>query len=322
MSPLVKDPWFRNRLIRDGIYRALHEEMVERPQIYILGEGSHMKIHFDSKEIERDFADRVITMPISEDANSNFAVGLALAGLVPVVDVISADFMYRTMDAICNTMAKGRAVGRPDTIIVRGEFMTGGPTSGQRIEALFAHVPGLRVAVPSNPADAYVLMKEALKHEGVTIFFEDRMISDAAMPVPYLPGSGKSLGFWQDGIGARVKQEGSDVTVVSYGLTQRLVEDTLSSCTLIDLRMLYPLDMETIFESVSETGALLVVEPDVGFLGIGAEICAQVAEKYGGVRVRRLAAPRVTIPASRDLHDELLPSAESIKKAVKEMMRP
>jgi pyruvate/2-oxoglutarate/acetoin dehydrogenase E1 component len=321
-----KDPWFRNRLIRDGIYRALHEEMSRRPEIYIMGEGSHMKVHFDAKDVERDFGDRVITLPISEDGNNNFAVGMSLAGLVPVVDIISSDFLYRAMDSICNTMAKGRAVGRPGTMVIRAEFMTGGPTSGQRIEALFAHVPGLRVAVPSNPADAYNLMKEALTYDGVTVFFEDRMIADATMPSIYLPGSGKHEGFWKTGCGARVMRLGGDVVVASYGITQRLVEDTLigDDCTVIDLRHLYPLDTAAVIEQVAKRGKLLVVEPDVKFLGIGAELCAEVVEKLQNslhLKIKRLGAPRVTIPSSRERHDEILPTAEQIKEAFEELRK-
>ena len=314
-----KDPWFRNRLIRDGIYKAIHEAMRARPEIYIMGEGSHMKVHFDARDIEQEFPGRIITLPISEDANSNFAVGLSLAGLVPIVDVISSDFLYRTMDAICNTMAKAGAVGDARTMIVRAEFMTGGPTSGQRIEALFTHIPGLRVAIPSNPQDAYGLMREALRYQGVTIFFEDRVIEDATTP-PDL-----EYGKFDDGFnGARVSSlcsNSGDVTVVSYGLTCRLAETTLkaNNCTVIDLRTLFPLDMLTIIQRVSTNRKLLVIEPDVRFMGIGAEICAQVAEILPGCLVRRLGAPRATIPASRDLHDSIMPSADDIEKIVMEM---
>lgn len=315
----AKDPWFRNRLIRDGIYRAIHEGMRARPEIYIMGEGSHMKVHFDAKDIEAEFPDRIITLPISEDANSNFAVGMSLAGLVPIVDVISSDFLYRTMDAICNTMAKSGAVGRRKTMIVRAEFMTGGPTSGQRIEALFAHIPGLRIAVPSNPQDAYGLMAEALKHRGVTIFFEDRMIEDASTPSE-LKLEARDDGF----LGARVSKlcaDMGDVTVVSYGLTCRTAELCLQgrNATVIDLRTLYPLDMATIYERLNLSRRLLVIEPDVQFMGIGAEICADIAEHLPGCVVRRLGAPRATIPASRELHEKIVPSAEEIVRAVEEM---
>lgn len=301
---MKKDPWHRNHLIRDGILAAIHAEMKANPNVYILGEGAHMKVHFDAPQIEKEFPDRVLTLPIAEDGNSNFAVGMALAGLVPIVDVISSDFLYRTMDAICNTMAKMETVGEPRTMIVRSEFLTGGPTSGQRIEALFAHIPGLRVAVPSNPSDAFSLMQEALATKAVTVFFEDRMIEDASMPMP--PKSG--LPISADG-----------PVIVSYGITQRIIEDNfgLGAYTLIDLRTLYPLAMDTILEHARRTRRLLIVEPDVTFLGIGAEIAAQVAERAPDVYVKRLGVPRATIPASRELHERTLPAVEEIRVALR-----
>jgi len=314
-----KNPWHRNRLIRDGIYRALHDAMKENSAVYILGEGSHMKIHFDAPKIEEEFGHRVITLPISEDANSNFAVGLSLASLIPVVDVISSDFLYRTMDAICNTMAKAGTVGEKRTMIVRAEFMTGGPTSGQRIEALFTHIPGLRVAIPSNPLDAEGLMRAALTEKAVTVFFEDRMIEDSSIPERY-----RNATFANPVRGARLVRGGyltdptkADATIVSYGFTQRIIEDHFSDhYDLIDLRTLYPLDVETVLLSACHTNRLLIVEPDVQFMGIGAELAATVAERLPGCRIKRLGAPRMTIPASRELHDVIMPSISQIQAAM------
>lgn len=321
-----KDPWFRNRAIRDGIYHAIYEKMQADPSVYIMGEGSHMKVHFDAPQIEKDFGDRVLTLPISEDANTNFAVGLSLAGIIPIVDVISSDFLYRTMDAICNTAAKIGDVNSPRPIIIRAEFLTGGPTSGQRIESLFAHVPGLNVVVPSNPYDACGLMKTALETKGVTIFFEDRMIEDKTTPdvvrnfqsAPTIPfGQGRLVHH-------HTPDGGSGLTVVSYGLTVRMLEVLFAKkppeAELIDLRTLYPLDMQTIRESLSRTGSLLVVEPDTKFLGIGAEIVARAAETCS-LRSKpiRLGGPHITIPASRDLHDRLFPTEAAVLTAIQSL---
>jgi len=322
-----KDPWFRNHLIRDGIMRAIHDTMEHRPDIYLLGEGAHIKVHFDAPDIERDFPGRILTMPICEDGSSNFAVGMSLAGIVPIVDVISSDFLYRTMDAICNTMAKAETVGRPRTMVVRAEFLTGGPTSGQRVEALFAHIPGLNVFVPSNPVDAYGLMVRALNTEGVTVFFEDRMIPDEGTLACYAIHDDRSARASLAVLtsqGARVAKDGGGIVVVSYGITCRRAEEALAdtSATIVDLRSLYPLDarqVEQLCES-SDDNALLVVEPDVGFLGIGAELVAHVVERHPGVAVRRLAGRRETIPASRELHDRVIPTAADIRRAYDEMM--
>lgn len=324
---MKKDPWFRNKLIREGILSAIHLKMIQDPSIYILGEGAHMKVHFDAPQIEKDFSDRVITLPISEDANTNFAVGLSLAGITPIVDVISSDFLYRTMDAICNTAAKAACVSEARTIIIRAEFLTGGPTSGQRIEAMFPHIPGLNVVVPSNPEDAHGFMKTALETKGVTIFFEDRTIEDRLIPdylrktsSPYRP-FGSYASYVGNSDDAEIK-----LTIISYGFTMSKLAhqfysnvESLTGCEILDLSTLYPLGMKQILSSVRNTKRLLIVEPDVKFMGIGAEIAATVAEEIPGCRIKRLGAPRVTIPANRDLHDLLVPSNEEIFSAIEEL---
>lgn len=322
MSVTTKDPWFRNRLIRDAIYRAIYERMKEDRGVYVMGEGSHMKIHYDAPEIEKEFGDRVITLPISEDANTNFAIGMAIAGLTPIVDVISSDFLYRTMDAICNTAAKGPYVGHAHTIVIRSEFLTGGPTSGQRIEAMFTHVPGLRVVVPSNPWDAYGLMKTALSTKGPTVFFEDRMILDnETLETNKLFSGGESpIPFGQ----ARKRVNGNGkVTVVAYGLTafqvERLIVNEGLDCEFIDLRTLVPLDLSTIRSSVHRTGNLLVVEPAMKEFGVGAEILANVLEWGLKPRALRMGGPRMTIPACRELHEHLFVPMADVRSAIKEL---
>ncbi len=324
---MSKNPWVRNRLIRDGIYRAIYYRMKEDPSIYIMGEGSCMKIHFDSPDIERDFPERFITLPISEDGNTNFAVGMALGGVKPIVDVITADFLYRTMDSICNTAAKVNFISEPKTIIIRAEFFTGGPTTGQRPESLFTHIPGLNVVVPSNAVDARGLMEAALRTKAATLFFEDRMISDKTMP-EHLQDKWLQLPL-HDSLGkARTARVGCGVTVVSYALTERILEMLFEreklTYELIDLRSLYPVDYDLIERSVQNTGALLIVEPDVQYAGVGAEIAAQISERcYEVLRhpVRRLGAPRTTIPASSGLHEYMLPSEKKILEVLKELDR-
>lgn len=175
----MKSAWHRNRKIRDAIHRALHEEMRARPEIYCLGEGSKVKFHFDAPQILEEFPDRIITMPISEDANGNFAVGMALAGLVPIVDVISSGFLFRCFDSIANTMAKLGAIrGESPTIVVRAEYFGNDLVASQRVDAIFRLVPGLRVAVPRTPREAYEAMREALAMKAVTLLIEERDIPD------------------------------------------------------------------------------------------------------------------------------------------------
>ena len=323
----------RNHLIRDAISQAIYDRMISDSSIHLFGEGCHVKVHYDAPNIERDFSDRVHTLPISEDGNVNFAVGASLVGVKPVVDVITADFLYRAMDSICNTAAKMNFV-RPDqlprTIVIRAEFLTGGPTTGQRPEALFTHIPGLNVVIPSTPRDAYGLMLTALNTPGVTLFFEDRMIKDDV--------------DWQQGdkeltdslpLGAcslrRMGKRGN-VTILTYGVMRQVVEVIISKlhfrgdyysddypmlCDLIDLRCLYPIDWPVISKMLERTGRLLVIEPDVQYGGIGAEIIATVAQQMPEVRVRRLGGPKMTIPASPALYSVIMPSEEQIVEAIR-----
>ena len=129
-------PFQRNRFIRDGISRAIYETMRKDPSVFLFGEGAWVKMKYDAPQILEEFSDRIVTLPISEDANSNFAVGASLLGIKPIVDVITSDFLYRTFDAIANTAAKLNFVApqgeTPKTIVIRSEFLLGGPTTGQR----------------------------------------------------------------------------------------------------------------------------------------------------------------------------------------------
>jgi pyruvate/2-oxoglutarate/acetoin dehydrogenase E1 component len=311
-----KDLWFRNRLLRDAIGQAIYEEMKSDPAIHLFGEGAHMKVHFDAPKIEEEMLDRVHTLPISEDGNTNFAVGASLVGVKPVVDIILADFMYRSMDSIANTAAKLNFVqGSKRTMVVRAEFLIGGPTVGLRPEALFTHMPGINVVVPSTPMDAYGLMKTALHTEGVTVFFEDRVIKDSLIkeedkvlvgPIP--------LGQ------ARLRNVKTrpKLTIVTYGLGRQIVESALEQGNLkdvdvIDLRTLYPIGWIEIYDSLDWTGRLLIVEPDVTYGGIGAEIAARVAEKDSKVIIKRLGAPREMLPAS---NPDMLPTEEDVLECI------
>ncbi|MCL4435496.1 MAG: hypothetical protein M1387_02150 [Thaumarchaeota archaeon] len=317
----------RNRLIRDAILQAVYAEMKKDASIYIMGEGASMKVHFDAPMIEREFPDRVITFPISEDGNTNFAVGASLMGMKPIVDVITADFIYRTMDAICNTAAKinfvSGGVDKPKTVVIKSEFMTAGPTTGQRVEALFTHIPGLNVVVPSTPYDAKGLMATTLTSPGVTIFFEDREISDKTTKQSDMVNPD----YYKIPFGsAKVRRKGENLTIVSYAVTVRTAESVIDeydiSCDLIDLRSLYPVDYDTLYESVRKTGKLLIVEPDVTYAGVGAEISANISENcFNDLKkpVMRLGAPRTTIPASARLHKQLIPAEEQILQAIRRL---
>ncbi len=335
-QPAMPAIFQRNHLIRDAIGQALYDGMALDSAIHLFGEGAHVKVHYDAPKIEADFLDRVHTLPISEDGNTNFAVGTSLLGIKPVVDVIVADFLYRTMDSIANTAAKlnfTRPNEDPKTIVIRAEFLTGGPTTGQRPESLFTHIPGLRVVVPSTPRDAYGLMRTALSTLGVTLFFEDRMIQDGEFtedemkypsPMPF------GVANWSR------KGGRGNVTILTYGLMHQVVKRALAAypwkhnisldfyggdyemvCDIIDLVSLYPIHWQLITKMTERTGRLLIVEPDVQYGGIGAEIAAYFQERRPHVKVRRLGAPLSTIPASMALHAQMLPTEKDVLEAIR-----
>lgn len=327
----------RNHLIRDGISKAIYDAMKEDSSVYLFGEGAWVKQHYDAPYILAEFPDRIVTMPICEDGSTNFAVGASLLGVKPVVDVITADFLYRTMDSIANTAAKlnfMRPNEEPKTIVIRAEFLTNSPTTGQRSESLFTHIPGLRVVVPSTPTIAYGLMRTALTTPGVTLFFEDRMIQDDD---DWWPGD-LETGFIHP-FGASSwchKGQRGNVTILSYGVMRQVVQrilrkhplssdfyadDAFMRCDLIDLVSLHPIDWDFITKMLERTGRLLVIEPDIQYGGIGAEIVAHFAESMPRIKVRRLGAPRATIPAAMSLHSQMMPSEEEIVDAIKSINR-
>ncbi len=334
MTTAVKPAFARNHLIRDAVSQAMYECMSDDPSIYLYGEGAWVKAFYDAPRIYKDFPSRIVTMPIAEDSIVNFAVGASLLGIKPVVNVISGDFLYRAMDSIVNTAAKLNATGGKHTLVIQAEFLLGGPTTGQRNEALFTHIPGLNVVLPSTPHDAYGLMRTVLTEPGVTLFLEDRMIQDDG---PWKTGDLDLTGRLSVGNSRwRVKGKRGNVTILTYGVMRQVVEKALSHfqfngdyydeqypmlCDVIDLCSLYPIQWPFIEKMVERTGKVLIVEPDIVYGGIGAEIAAALHERKPQgrthIEVKRLGAPRITTPASQALHHSLLPTEEDVVVALK-----
>ena len=337
-NPPRRDVFFRNSLIRQGISMAIYERMKADPMVYSFGEGNFMKMHYDAPYIEKEFSDRVVTWPIAEDSGINFALGASLLGVKPIFDVIVGDFLYRVMDSVCNTCATTWSVANKEIgpIIIRGETMLFAPSTGQRLEALFTHIPNLNVVFPSNQLDAYYLMRDALSRKEVTVFFEDRMIQDAKMKptdkldVGLLAGVRTNVGLkTPTKIGhARIRKVGHDLTVVSYALTLQRTEEILDehpewNVELIDLATLKPFDKTIVLDSVVKTRRLLMIEPDIVTGGVGAEVVASIAESAfyrEMVKVKRVGAPLRTIPASPALHDLFIPNKQRIETAIREML--
>jgi pyruvate/2-oxoglutarate/acetoin dehydrogenase E1 component len=295
----------------DAISDALRVALREDERVLLLGEdigafGGAFKV---TAGLQQEFGvDRVIDTPISEATIMGAAVGMALAGLRPVVEMRVIDFALCAMDELINQAAKNRYMfggqGRVPLVarMPIGLWTASAAQHSQSLEAWFTHIPGLTVVVPSTPADNYGLLHSALESGDPVVYLEHKELWGLEGEV--LPGARVPLGK------ARVARAGGDLTIVSWS---RAVQACLAaadelaganaSAEVIDLRTLWPWDRDTVLSSVARTGALLVVHESVQVGGFGAEIAASAAESTG-CRVRRLGAPRIPSGYAKTLEDE------------------
>lgn len=315
-----------------AVNTALHEALEDDPTTVVYGEdvGKAGGIFGASRYLQRDFgANRVFDTPIAENAILGSAIGAALGGLKPIVEIMWADFVFVAIDQLINQAANVRYVtqGRSSVpIVVR---MQQGATPGscsqhsQSIEALLAHIPGLKVALAATPQDAYSLLRSAALDPDPCVVIEARSLYQTRGEV--------ALGGTPEPVGkARLCREGTDALIITWGaMVNRAVEasDRLSgdvSLSVLDLRWLSPLDDAAIKQAVANSGGrVLVVHEAVKTGGFGAEIMARIHESCGSslrAPVRRLATPDVRIPASPVLQAALIPDADAIAAAVRSMM--
>jgi pyruvate dehydrogenase E1 component beta subunit len=307
------------------------EEMSRDERVFVMGEDIARQggIFGQFKGLPQKFGfERVRDTPISETAIVGVGVGAALAGMRPIVDMHFADFITVAMDEVVNQMAKIRYMfGGQCTlpIVLRapdGIIRSAAAQHSQSLEAWFLHVPGLKVVIPSNPADAKGLLKSAIRSDDPVLYFEHKALFAVKGPVPdgdHLVSIGK----------ARIARSGRDLTIVSYSLMlQSVLEaaDALSKdgidVEVIDLRTISPMDNETIFASVKKTKRLIIVHEAVKTGGVGAEIAARVAEEmidFLDAPIRRLGAPFVPIPFSPALEKLVKISAADVIRVAKEI---
>jgi len=302
--------------------------MNEDDSIFILGEGARVKCSFDYPAILDRFPERVVTAPVAEAGIVNVALGAALNGGRPIVDLTFDDLSLRAAEEIINQVAKahfmtaGKLKAR---VVIKADFnRPENCQSGSRWEALFLHSPGIRVYIPSTPRDARFMMRSALTGEDPVIFFEDRIIDfPQDLEEPPSPTDDLVIGS------ARTVVSGDRLTAVSYGYGVHLVREAIEglgapgSVELIDLRTLNPLDIDSVKDSVSRTGRLLTVECGQAEFGVGAELVARVSQEC----FRRLSAAPVRIgmkkglfPAAISLQQALLPSVEQVQLAMKKLL--
>jgi pyruvate/2-oxoglutarate/acetoin dehydrogenase E1 component len=310
--------------IREALWQAVTEEMSKDDKICVWGEGVSSKIAFDYPDLLKSFHNRIQNMPISEACIVSAGLGAALIGLKPIVDLSFDDLAPRAMDEILNQAAKVRYVtageSKPSLIIKIDLPPVRCAQTGQRLESLFAHIPGIAIAIPSTPSDAKALMKAGLRTNDVIIFIEDRWITTKEFV-----HTDADLKFGT----AAVRRRGKDLTLVTYGymVKQALeVADSLSKrgieLEVLDLRTLAPIDWPSIFASVKETGRIVTLEGGWRSCGIGAEICSTLSEnlmEHLHSPPLRLAMKMTHIPTSSALRMKVYPSNEEIIDSIEKI---
>ena len=318
-------------LIREALREAIREEMQANERVVLMGEdvGSYGGSYGVSKGLLEEFGpERIMDTPISELGFVGMGIGAAMAGLRPIVEIMTINFSFLALDQIINSASKihymfGGQVSVPVVIrMASGAGLSVGAQHSHSLEGWFAHVPGLKVACPSNSADAKGLLKTALKDENPVIFIENTAIYGLRGQVPegeYFVPFGK----------ARIARPGRDVTIIGYSgsvhqatrAADLLAQEDIDA-EVIDLRTLRPLDSQTILDSVKKTNRAVVVEHAWRFGGFGGEVAALIQENafdYLDSPVARIGGVEVPMPYSMPLEKAALPSEEQVVAAVRSL---
>ena len=311
----------------EAIRSGLLAEMRQDASVYVFGEDVALGGPFGVTQgiAEELGGHRVVNTPISEGTVMGVAIGAALSGLRPVVEIMFVDFITLAMDQLVNHAAKlhymsGGQLKVPLTVRVQcGVQGNMGAHHSQSLESWFLHVPGLKVVMPSNPADAESLMRDAIRDDNPVLFVEHRGLYFSRAEVPE-GGAGLPMGK------ASVLRSGTDVTVAALSrmvvpaleAADALADEGLS-VEVVDLRGIVPLDVETLVESVKKTSRLIVVHEAVEQGGVGAEVAARVQEEalyYLDSPILRVAAPNAPVPCAPPLESRFVPDKEQIVEAV------
>jgi pyruvate/2-oxoglutarate/acetoin dehydrogenase E1 component len=318
---------------RDALKEALREEMERDERVFLLGEdiadpfGSAYKVTLGLSPL---FPGRVIQTPISELGFTGAAVGAAITGMRPVVELMYIDFSTFAMDPLANQAAKMHYMSGGQASVPLVLRTQGGPgrasaaQHAQSLEAWFVHTPGLLVAMPATPYDAKGLLKTAIRLDDPVVFVEQKLLYNTTGPVPE---EEYTIPF---GV-ADVKREGTDCTVVATSMTvlkALRAADLLAaegiSLEVVDPRTLFPLDIETIVASVKKTSRLVITHeaPERG--GFAAEVAAQVADRafgYVDAPIQRVCSPSVPPPFARNMEDYIMIDELKIADRVRQLVR-
>jgi pyruvate/2-oxoglutarate/acetoin dehydrogenase E1 component len=331
--------------IAEALRQAIREEMQRDPRVFCIGEDIGVKGGFGGAftvtlGLSDEFGhDRILDTPISELGLAGVAVGAAIGGLRPIADVQYGDFLFLAMDQIVNQAAKmtymsGGTVKVPMVMRVPVGATRRGAQHAQSLEAFLAHVPGLKVVVPSTAYDAKGLLKSAVRDDNPVLIFEHKLLygskgprseKGALSPIGEVPDEEYLVPIGQ-GV---VRREGRDVTIVGKLLTvyralaaaEELAREGIEA-EIIDPRTLVPLDKELILESVRKTGRLVIVEEDNLTGGWAADIAAIVAEEaffWLDAPIKRVSAPDTPVPFAPVMEQFYVPSEERVIEAVRSL---
>ncbi len=330
------------KTFRQALNEALRLEMQRDDSVIVMGEditgGKGATGEQDAwggafgvtKGLLKEFgADRVLDTPITESAFVGAAAGAAMTGLRPVVEIMFVDFLGVCFDQIFNQAAKFRYMfgGKAITpIVLRASFGAGSGSASQHSQSLyplFAHIPGLKVVIPSNPYDAKGLLIQSIRDNDPVIFLENKIMYDELGEVP--DGS-YTIPFGE----ANFLREGDDVTIIAFGrmVTRALEAATTlakqgTDCTVLDPRTLSPFDTGSIIDSVEQTGRVVIVDESYPRCGAAADIAALIAEEaFGALKspIVKVTPPHCPVPYAPELENAFLPSTARVEAAVQRVM--
>ena len=318
--------------IREALNQAIREELARDERVFLMGEevASYDGAYKVTKGLLNEFGPkRVIDSPITELGFAGLGVGAAMVGLRPIIEFMTFNFSILATDQIITSAAKmlymsGGQYNIP--IVFRGPGGSAFQVSSQHsqaIESWFAYFPGIKVVMPSTPADAKGLLKSAIRDDDPVIFIEQERMYGNKGEVPDDPDFTIPLGV------ADIKREGTDVTIVARSLmvpialkaAEKLQEQGVS-CEVIDPRTIRPLDIDTIIESVKKTNRVVLAEESHPICGINAEISSQITEQafdYLDAPIKRVSALDVPMPYAKNLENLVVPDIDRVIAAVKEV---
>ncbi|HME82915.1 MAG TPA: alpha-ketoacid dehydrogenase subunit beta [Candidatus Eremiobacteraceae bacterium] len=321
------------KTVLEGVRDAMYNEMVRDERVFIMGEdvGARGNVFLITQGFMDKFGrQRVIDTPLAEASIVGVAIGAAMAGMRPIAEIQFADFIYPAYNQIVGEAAKVRyrsAGGNSCPMVIRtpyGGGVRGALSHSVSVEALFYHVPGLKICVPSTPADAQGLLTSAIRDEDPVMVLEHkktyRLIKGEVPDGDYTVPIGK----------AAIAREGKDLSVITYGLMRHFAVEAAEKLAaegidaeVVDLRSIRPMDRETVLASVTKTRRALIVHEDNKFGGVGAEVAAIIAEEALfelDAPVRRLCGPDVpAMGYAKEYEEAFMPSAERIAAAMRDL---